>query len=374
MEERYRLTDRTVLSSINFLNRSMHKKTHEKIRDFFINMGKHHRILLPIAVCGLFVTMFLTNLFSYCYRSLKRFACASFVICCFFIGSSFAFPIFIQNNGFVSAPYEGGDIAAVNSNLDFVSEENSSEETGEVIAEADDDDEQDLTVKDESGVLLDSDLVYLDDMLDDIDTTLSDMDEGETIDDTFSKDDWKLILINKQHPIPEDYEFVLGTLSGSMKCDERIINDLLSMVKAAKDEEIKLVICSPYRDLDRQKMLFDRKISSYMKKGYSYMDAYKLSSQAVTIPGASEHQVGLAIDIVTDNYTYLDDGFADTDAGRWLKDHCEEYGFILRYPADKEYITGIEFEPWHFRYVGRSAARVIMNNDLCLEEFWERYL
>ena len=146
------------------------------------------------------------------------------------------------------------------------------------------------------------------------------------------------------------------------------------MVKAAKDEEIKLVICSPYRDLDRQKMLFDRKISSYMKKGYSYMDAYKLSSQAVTIPGASEHQVGLAIDIVTDNYTYLDDGFADTDAGKWLKDHCEEYGFILRYPADKEYITGIEFEPWHFRYVGRSAARVIMDNDLCLEEFWERYL
>ena len=335
-------------------------------------MGKHHRILLPIAVCGLFVTMFVTNLFSYCHRSLKRFACASFVICCFFIGSSFAFPIFNQNNGFVSAPYDDGDIAAVNSNLDFASEDNTREETDDVNAETDD--EQKLTVKDESGALLDSDLVYLDDMLDDIDTTISDPDENKTIDDTFSSDDWKLILINKQHPIPEDYDFVLGSLSGNMKCDERIINDLLSMVKAAKDEDIKLVICSPYRDLDRQKMLFDRKIGYYMKKGYSYMDAYKLSSQAVTIPGASEHQVGLAIDIVTDSYTYLDDGFAETDAGRWLKDHCADYGFILRYPKDKEYITGIEFEPWHFRYVGRSAARIIMDNEYCLEEFWERYL
>ncbi len=353
----------------------MHKKTHEKIRDYFINMGKRHRILLPIAVCGLFVTMFITDLFLYCSRSLKRFACASFVICCFFIGSSFAFPIFNQNNGFVSAPYDEGDIAAVNSNLDFIDEENSGPDGAQEAEESvDGSDEENITVKDESGILLDSDLVYLDDMLDDIETTEVVQDDNEASDDSFSSDDWRLVLINKQHPIPEDYEFVLGTLSGSMKCDERIINDLLAMVKAAKYEEIKLVICSPYRDLDRQKMLFERKISSYIKKGYSYMDAYKLSSQAVTIPGASEHQVGLAIDIVTDNYTYLDDGFADTDAGKWLKDHCAEYGFILRYPKDKEYITGIEFEPWHFRYVGKSAARVIMDNGICLEEFWERYL
>ncbi len=338
-------------------------------------MGKRHRILLPIAVCGLFVTMFITDLFLYCSRSLKRFACASFVICCFFIGSSFAFPIFNQNNGFVSAPYEDGDIAAVNSNLDFADEENASgDNPGDENGSIEGSGKQNPTVKDESGVLLDSDLVYLDDMLDEIETSENDPEESETAEEAFSSDDWKLILINKQHPIPDDYDFVLGTLSGNMKCDERIVNDLLSMVRAAKDEDIKLVICSPYRDLERQKMLFERKISSYMKKGYSYMDAYKLSSQAVTIPGASEHQVGLAIDLVTDNYTYLDDGFADTDAGKWLKDNCFEYGFILRYPKDKEYITGIEFEPWHFRYVGRAAARVIMENDLCLEEFWEIYL
>lgn len=351
----------------------MHKKTHEKIRDFFINMGKRYRILKPLAVCGLFLTMFFTDLFLYCSRSAKRFACASFVICCFFIGSSFAFPIFNQNNGFVSAPDEEKDIAAVDSDLDFVSEDVSPDAVGYDTV-ANETDSHDNTVRDESGMLLDSDLVYLDDMLEDLETIKQDSDETESSQDSFSPDDWKLILINKQHPIPDDYDFVLGSLSGSMKCDERIISDLLSMVKAAKEDGVKLVICSPYRDPDRQKMLFEKKINSYMKKGYSYMDAYKLSSQAVTVPGASEHQVGLAIDIVTDNYTYLDDGFADTDAGMWLKEHCDEYGFILRYPKDKEYITGIEFEPWHFRYVGKPAAAVIMDNDICLEEFWERYL
>ncbi|MCR4787858.1 MAG: M15 family metallopeptidase [Lachnospiraceae bacterium] len=345
----------------------MQKKLYEKIKDYFINLGKKHRILLPIAICGLFVTMFITRIILYCKRSAKRFACTVFIICCFFLGSSFAFPIFNQGNGFVSTDPKVEDIAAANSNLDFASEHTQDEV---------DEDEADMNVavKDESGQLLDEDLVYLDDMLENFDSSEGPEEEELNEDPDFSADDWKLILINKQHPIPEDYEFVLGELSGSMKCDERIVNDLLSMVKAAKEEDIKLVICSPYRDLDRQKMLFERKIKAYMKKGYSYLDAYKLSAQVVTVPGSSEHQVGLAIDIVTDSYTYLDEGFADTDAGKWLKEHCKEYGFILRYPEDKEYITGIEFEPWHFRYVGRAAASVIMEDDICLEEFWERYL
>ena len=111
-----------------------------------------------------------------------------------------------------------------------------------------------------------------------------------------------------------------------------------------------------------------------MKKGMSYMDAYMISSKAVTVPGASEHQIGLAIDIVSDDYVTLDEGFADTAAGRWLAEHSCEYGFILRYPEGKEYITSIEFEPWHFRYVGREAAMVITGEGITLEEFWEKYL
>lgn len=190
----------------------------------------------------------------------------------------------------------------------------------------------------------------------------------------FSKDDWRLILVNKQHSIPDDYQVTLGkisTLKGTMYCDERIIDDFLDMLKAAKEDNVKLEVTSPYRDTERQEYLFNRKIKAYMAKGLSYIEAYQLSSQAVTVPGASEHQVGLALDIVTPAYRKLTEGFADTDAGIWLAENSYKYGFILRYPKGKEYITGIEYEPWHFRYVGVEAATVITERGITLEEFWE---
>ena len=190
-----------------------------------------------------------------------------------------------------------------------------------------------------------------------------------TEDAVFDRDDWRLLLINKQHPIPEDYTFELGTIKGSMKCDKRIIDDLLAMLQAARDDGINLVICSPYRDLNRQKVLFARKVKAYMDKGMSYIDAYKISSQAVTVPGASEHQIGLALDIVCTTYYMLNEGFSETEAGKWLQAHSYEYGFTLRYPRGKEYITGIEYEPWHFRYVGKEAAAVMKEKGICLEEF-----
>lgn len=185
----------------------------------------------------------------------------------------------------------------------------------------------------------------------------------------FDKDDWKIILINKQHPIPEDYEFTLATIKGSMKCDERIIPELQQMMKDAQADGIALVIRSPYRDYERQIYLFNRKVKAYIKQKMSYLEAYRTTAQAVTIPGASEHQVGLALDITSNTYSTLTEGFADTEAGRWLASHSHEYGFILRYPKGKEDLTGITFEPWHFRYVGKTAAKYIYDNDLTLEEF-----
>ena len=137
---------------------------------------------------------------------------------------------------------------------------------------------------------------------------------------------------------------------------------------------MNLTICSPYRDLEYQQMLFNRKIERYMKRGMSYMEAYQLSSQAVTVPGASEHQIGLALDIVCNDYMSLDEGFGDTKAGKWLATKSCRFGFILRYPEGKENITGIEYEPWHFRYVGKAAATVIMEQGISLEEFWEEYV
>ena len=185
----------------------------------------------------------------------------------------------------------------------------------------------------------------------------------------FKKNDWKLILVNKQHPIPDDYTVTLGTIKGSMKCDERIIEPLAQMFKAAAEEGINLEVRSPYRDMSLQEYLFNRKMKNYINQGYSYIDAYKVSSEVVTLPGASEHQIGISLDITSDTYWQLNEGFEDTEAGQWLINNSYKYGFILRYPKGKEDITGIIYEPWHYRYVGIEAATVIYEQGITLEEF-----
>ncbi len=199
-------------------------------------------------------------------------------------------------------------------------------------------------------------------------------DEPEDEHSEFSRDDWQLVLVNKNHPIADDYSFTLGTIKGAMQCDERILPDLYAMLEGALNDGVNLVICSPYRNDDRQQMLFDRKVDKYTAQGMSYMEAYKTAAQAVTIPGSSEHQIGLAIDMVSDSYVSLNEGFGDTKAGQWLAEHAHEYGFVIRYPAGKEDITGIEYEPWHLRYVGKNAAGVLYEENITLEEFWEKYL
>lgn len=214
----------------------------------------------------------------------------------------------------------------------------------------------------------DDDTASLDDLIATTDEVV--ITEDETVDEpSFDKNDWKLVLVNKQHPIPDDYTFTLGTIKGSMRCDERILKPLTDMFTAASMDGINLIVCSPYRDMSRQEYLFDRKMKMYINSGYSYIDAYKEASTVVTVPGASEHQIGISLDIICDTYSQLDEGFADTDAGRWLMNNSYKYGFILRYPSDKEDITGIIYEPWHYRYVGVEAATVIYEDGLCLEEF-----
>ncbi len=188
---------------------------------------------------------------------------------------------------------------------------------------------------------------------------------------SFDADDWRLILVNKQHPIPEDYHFELAVFSAGLHCDARVKEDLLAMLKAALSEGFNLNVCSPYRASETQVYSFNRKIKNNMAAGMSYAEAYRKASQAVTIPGCSEHEIGLAFDIVSDTYGALDFGFGKTGSGKWLAANCQRFGFILRYPAGKEDITGIEYEPWHFRYVGVEAATYIMEHGLTLEEFTE---
>ena len=201
----------------------------------------------------------------------------------------------------------------------------------------------------------------------DDDTLVYDERQGKYITPDFGED-WSLILVNKTHLIPKDYEVELATIRGDIKADIRIVDKVLEMIAAARDDNVYISICSPYRDYDRQVMLFNRKIKSYTARGYSKDEAYELASNTVAIPGTSEHQLGLAFDFISNDYHELDEGFADTDAGKWLKANAADYGFILRYPKDKVDITDIQFEPWHYRYVGK-AAKTIMDRGLCLEEY-----
>lgn len=338
----------------------MKKDISIKARKFFVKMGKEHKMLMPLAVVCLALTMFWSALFNYIINGYKRFACVVVVLCLFFIGNSFAFPSFNLNRSFQAEKRQEKKAA----DYSHISLSNSNTNKTIVIEETD--------LSSEKGDV--GDTYSLEDILNenDVPTAYSITEENKAV--KFDESDTRLILINKQHPIPEDYEFKLGTLSGSMQCDERVIADLLLMMTAADEEGIKLVICSPYRDDSKQEKLFNRKIDNYMSNGYSYMEAYKLAGQAVTVPGSSEHQVGLSLDIVSNKYSLLEEGFGKTEAGIWLKDNCSKYGFIIRYPKDKEAITGIEYEPWHFRYVGKEAANIIMSEGLCLEEFWDKYM
>ncbi len=182
-------------------------------------------------------------------------------------------------------------------------------------------------------------------------------------------DDWRLMLVNKQNPVPEGFDVKLANINNTMYADERIIDDIYRMIDAASDDGVDLMICSAYRSYDRQRTLFNNKINKLMGEGMTYLEAYKVGSMNVTVPGTSEHHLGLALDILTGSYTAMDDGFGDTEAGKWLAANSADYGFILRYPRGKEEITGIVYEPWHFRYVGTEYAKDITEKGVCLEEY-----
>ena len=183
------------------------------------------------------------------------------------------------------------------------------------------------------------------------------------------RDDWRLILVNKQNPVPESFEVNLANINDTMSADARIISHIYEMIEAASDDGVDLMICSAYRSYERQQTLFNNKINNLMADGMTYLEAYKVGSMNVTVPGTSEHHLGLALDILTGSYTKMDDGFGETKAGIWLAENAPEYGFILRYPQGKEEITGIVYEPWHFRYVGKEYAKDITEKGVCLEEY-----
>lgn len=182
---------------------------------------------------------------------------------------------------------------------------------------------------------------------------------------------WCLILTNAEYPVPEDYAVTLRDVPGTdQKVDERIYEPLINMLEAMKAEGLSPVVCSGYRTLDKQEKLFNRKVSAYVKKGRSKEESYALARQTLSIPGSGEHCLGLAVDFYTRSYHQLERAFEKTPEGKWLREHAQDYGFTLRYDEGKEEITGIGYEPWHFRYVGIDVARYLKEHNLSLEEFY----
>lgn len=356
--------------SIVDLRLLMKKTFREKTIMKFTGIAKGHKSLHYPCLILLSVILGFYHAGHHFITNTKRYASVAFVIAFFMSSCSFSFAVFAERTSFTKAQEIYG---AVVEDSDVSLAVESEIIPKEQIVLDDEDMEEAYDIEDDAeGV----DTYTIDDILESHGACRSGDEAQEDTEEnaTFDESDWRLVLINKQHPIPEGYSFDFGTIKGNMKCDKRIIDDLLLMMQAARDEGINLEICSPYRDLNRQEFLFNKKIKAYMGQGMSYMDAYKLASQTVTVPGASEHQIGLALDIFCDTYKYLDEGFGETEAGIWLAAHCHEYGFTLRYPKSKEYITSIEYEPWHFRYVGREAAAVMQEEAICLEEFWDKYL
>ena len=182
-------------------------------------------------------------------------------------------------------------------------------------------------------------------------------------------DDWMLTLVNADNPLTNDYSPKLKSLTSGHKFDERAIDQLNAMLSAMRAQGLSPVVCSAYRTVEYQRTLFNNQVERQMTKGLSREQAEIEARKSVAYPGTSEHNLGLAADIVSISYQLLDDAQADTPEMKWLFEHCHEYGFILRYPKDKTDITGIIYEPWHFRYVGTETATEIMESGLCLEEY-----
>ena len=194
-------------------------------------------------------------------------------------------------------------------------------------------------------------------------TASSSAGESSASEQSFRQEEWPLILVNDEHPLPDDYEIELAQVQGVM-VDSRIASLLEEMIAAGEKDGVHLVLSSAYRSPQRQSQLFEQAVNENRNEGMDSSEAEAVAANSIARPGSSEHSSGLAVD-----FNGVSEEFDTTPEYRWLMKHAADYGFILRYAEEKESITGIRFEPWHFRYVGSEHAREINRLGLCLEEY-----
>ena len=185
-------------------------------------------------------------------------------------------------------------------------------------------------------------------------------------------DDPRMILVNRTHRITEDYPVETKECGSATAINKTLQTEaaeaFLSMQAAAARDGVDVRMQSGYRSVSYQKKLYDNKTQYYRNKGLSEAAAREKAAAIVNPPGCSEHNCGLAADLNSPEHTTLDTGFADTAAFRWLCENAEQYGFILRDPKEAESVTGITYEPWHWRYVGAENAALLNRSGLCLED------
>jgi len=183
-----------------------------------------------------------------------------------------------------------------------------------------------------------------------------------------SDQDWAHILVNKKHPLPDGFSVQTVKIDGA-SVDKRIAPYVNELLAEAKRRGLSLGICSGYRTVDTQRELYNRKVKYFRNQGFNESTAKEKAAQIVAVPGTSEHNSGLAIDFWSLKDMSLEERFENTPEGKFLRENSYKYGFILRYPKNKTDITGVVYEPWHFRYVGKVLAEKIFNSNLTLEEF-----
>ena len=182
-------------------------------------------------------------------------------------------------------------------------------------------------------------------------------------------EEWNLIVVNRWNELPEDYEVELTELSNGQMVDSRIYPYLQEMFDAARTEDVYPVVREGYRTAEEQQEILDDKIQSYINQGYSQVKAERTAKEWVALPGTSEHQLGIAVDINADKSKC-----SNEDVYGWLAENAYKYGFVLRYPPGKQKITGTSYEPWHYRYVGEEAAKEIYERGICLEEYFKQMI
>ena len=183
-----------------------------------------------------------------------------------------------------------------------------------------------------------------------------------------------ILLVNPWNPVPDGYEPDLVSLSTDIsvegsQVDRSCYDALIEMINACNSAAPRVCVVSSYRTHEYQTNSYNRKVQSYLDKGYSQEDAEKEAATIIAKPGTSEHQLGLAVDIIDTRLWALEEEQETLPAQKWLMEHAWEYGFVLRYPKDKINQTGIIYEPWHYRYVGKDVAKELHESGLTLEEY-----